>query len=62
MNELVRNLDLRPGNDGIDHIAFELVLDLVCLMFTQPRGDVRAQLLERFKPGRLGGELVVQLG
>ncbi len=58
----MRNLDLRPGSDGIDHIAFELVLDLVGLLFTQPRGYVHTQLLERVEPGRLGRELVVQLG
>jgi hypothetical protein len=46
----------------VEHRPLELVLDLVLLLLLQPRRDVLAQLSQRVHPGRVGGELVVELG
>ena len=56
------HLDLRAGGDGVEHVALELALDVVLLVLLQARGDVLAQLGERVEAGRVGGEVVVELG
>ena len=62
VNQLVRHLDLGAGGDRVEHVALELMLDRVLLVLRQARGDVLAQLGERVEAGRVGGEVVVQLG
>ena len=62
VNELVGHLDLGLGHRGVEHRLLELALDRALVGLAQARGDVLAQLRERVEAGRLGGELVVELG
>ena len=62
VNQLVGHLDLGLGDRRVDHGLLELALDRPLVGLAQALGDVLAQLGQRVEPGRLGGELVVELG
>ena len=61
VHELVGQLDLRLVGRRLDDGRLELALDRGLVRLAQPGRDVLAQLGERLKPARLGGEVVVEL-